>query len=218
MKNIGMLLAVVGLALAVSPDCWAGYEINAVMGRSLLFQDWYADSANGGGYTRTELLTNTSADRTIRISSVEFLLLNPEDVGYTDIYGPIGGLTNVFDVIAAAGAIYPDWYMWGAQWWIDQDVDLATWAVVSESTSEPLPITLGPGASFLLDNTTYGQPLTPPDQGLPGELLIGFRFSGDFVEPPAIPEPCTLLVWSLLGASGLGWWRRRRSANKNVGL
>jgi len=31
---------------------------------------------------------------------------------------------------------------------------------------------------------------------------------------PSIPEPCTLVVWSLLGASGIGigWWRRRRAA------
>jgi hypothetical protein len=30
----------------------------------------------------------------------------------------------------------------------------------------------------------------------------------------AVPEPSTLIVWSLLGASGigLGWWRRRREA------
>ena len=29
-----------------------------------------------------------------------------------------------------------------------------------------------------------------------------------------VPEPCTLIVWSLLGASGvgIGWWRRKRKA------
>ena len=31
---------------------------------------------------------------------------------------------------------------------------------------------------------------------------------------PTVPEPSTLIVWSLLGASGvtLGWWRRRKRA------
>ncbi len=34
------------------------------------------------------------------------------------------------------------------------------------------------------------------------------------VRGSAVPEPCTLIVWSLLGASGvtLGWWRRRKRA------
>ena len=34
------------------------------------------------------------------------------------------------------------------------------------------------------------------------------------VKSSAIPEPSTLIVWSLLGASGvgIGWWRRRRRA------
>jgi len=35
-------------------------------------------------------------------------------------------------------------------------------------------------------------------------------FQSDF----AVPEPCSLIVWSLLGtvAIGVGWWRRRKSA------
>jgi hypothetical protein len=46
---------------------------------------------------------------------------------------------------------------------------------------------------------------------------IGAARTGCFsaaLEAPAIPEPCTLIVWSLLGASGvgIGWWRRRRAA------
>jgi hypothetical protein len=43
--------------------------------------------------------------------------------------------------------------------------------------------------------------------------------SGNFVleangSPAPIPEPTTLVVWSLLGslAVGLGWWRKRKAA------
>ncbi len=40
------------------------------------------------------------------------------------------------------------------------------------------------------------------------------RFGVDDVRYGVIPEPSTLIVWSLLGALGIcfGWWRRKRSA------
>jgi formylglycine-generating enzyme required for sulfatase activity len=42
---------------------------------------------------------------------------------------------------------------------------------------------------------------------------IGFRV-GSAYEPSAIPEPTTLIIWSLLGGLALtvGWWRRKRTA------
>ena len=60
--------------------------------------------------------------------------------------------------------------------------------------------------------------------GLPGGLILHTRaFPGDWATSfgndygysnagAVVPEPCSLLVWSLFGgaAAGFGWWRRRR--------
>jgi hypothetical protein len=57
--------------------------------------------------------------------------------------------------------------------------------------------------------------------GLPGlrsgESLSYYTDTDSILQPgdiTPVPEPTTLIVWSLLGASGaaVGWWRRRRAA------
>ncbi len=53
-----------------------------------------------------------------------------------------------------------------------------------------------------------GKTWTPSEGNVPyqGDLL---QMSGS-----NIPEPATLVIWSLLGAlaAGIGWWRRRKAA------
>jgi hypothetical protein len=46
------------------------------------------------------------------------------------------------------------------------------------------------------------------------EYYASSNFALDNMQYSAIPEPSTLVIWSLLGALGLtvGWWRRRRKA------
>jgi hypothetical protein len=47
-------------------------------------------------------------------------------------------------------------------------------------------------------------------------LWEGVRLEGALVgeRAPSVPEPTTLIIWSLLGglAVGLGWWRKRKAA------
>jgi len=51
-----------------------------------------------------------------------------------------------------------------------------------------------------------------PGSGDTAVYMIGPNFQ--LGEGPVIPEPSTLIIWSVLGAigTGLGWWRRRKAA------
>jgi outer membrane protein assembly factor BamB len=69
------------------------------------------------------------------------------------------------------------------------------------------------------DATSADSPSRIQRADLDGTNLQDFLITGgrpDWIAfgTDAIPEPCALIVWSLLGASGvtLGWWRRRKRA------
>jgi hypothetical protein len=66
------------------------------------------------------------------------------------------------------------------------------------------------GTTMTLTSITFADGTTPESRGF--DLV----FDSGIQSPnlTAIPEPRTLIVWSLLGASGvgIGWWRRRRKA------
>ena len=44
--------------------------------------------------------------------------------------------------------------------------------------------------------------------------IIAWEYRNEYDPISTIPEPNTLVIWSLLGtlAIGLGWWRRRKAA------
>ena len=75
-----------------------------------------------------------------------------------------------------------------------------------------LPVTLVPGHDYLI---SYNFDIITPIGGDAGASAVGnlevilAAGSGG-----VIPEPTSLIVWSLLGALALtvGWWRRRRAA------
>ena len=57
-----------------------------------------------------------------------------------------------------------------------------------------------------------GYKLTWPTQQ--PESVFDFAIGGQSGPPPMVPEPASMVLWTLLGACGVGfaWWRRRRAA------
>jgi hypothetical protein len=65
---------------------------------------------------------------------------------------------------------------------------------------------------FLADAGGGMQPLDQFNVGDFNEMQA--NFSGGFYSTPPVPEPTTIVIWSLLGslAIGIGWWRKRKAA------
>jgi len=74
------------------------------------------------------------------------------------------------------------------------------------------------GASDMFSHTGQWISATFPDGSTPEEHGFQIVFDSGNPSPNAggspVPEPSTLIVWSLLGslAIGLGWWRKRKTA------
>ena len=70
------------------------------------------------------------------------------------------------------------------------------------------------------DGTTASYTATSGMDNANDYIVFNNRWAGSYeayldeVTVSAIPEPSTLIIWSLLGAIGItiGWWSRRRKA------
>src|SRR5271166_3648957 len=65
---------------------------NTVLQRSLMSSSDFSDTSTSiGGWDRIDQFTNITNNDIITIDDVQALLLNPQDVGFNDIYGDPGG-------------------------------------------------------------------------------------------------------------------------------
>ena len=139
----------------------------------------------------------------IRLDSVEWLFINPEDVGFDDITN-----ANGLNVLAAASAAYPD-YMFGASFWVNKNPPAMTWTN-SGNVVNLGGIWLDPGEFCDLQttahNTIMGIPGLPEDHwDLIGEVVVGWKFNGIVT---LVPEP-TVLLLLVMGGAGMLIRRRR---------
>ena len=192
-----VLLGPISSAEAVIP------EIHDILSRGYVSTSAFGDAALGNGWARTDDFTNVDSGLySIRLDSVQWMFLNPEDVGYGDITN-----TNGPSVVAAAVSSYPD-YMFGASFWTNKDPLAVTWTN-SGNVVNLGGVWLDPGEYSTLPTTAHNSIMGivgPVDDNwhLVGEVVVGWKFSG-VVAP--VPEPATL---SLLALAGLALARRRR--------
>jgi hypothetical protein len=156
----------------------------------------FGDGTLGNGWTRQDLFANISTEYCVRLDSVERILLNPEDVGYSNIENG-----NAWTVVNAAQSLFPEFDCFGANWWVNWNTPVVTWNN-SNPTQNLGGITINPGDSFVLQtdahNTIFGIPGAPNQYpNLVGELVMGWKFSGS-VDPVSVPLP------SALGLLGFG--------------
>jgi len=193
-------------------------DINSIMSRG------YVDATSGfqlggGGWDRLDSFSNTSTEWTITIDSISLLMLNPEEVSFSDM-----STDNASDVISAASALYPGWFFWGANWWDyytslqNGQTPFKNWDHYRFGDSsfwgtpqQEFPIALGPNSTFTLNTIvqhTDTQLHAPPWQSDIGEVIVAWRFEGVAAH---LPEPATLLV---MGLGGLGLLRRACAPNR----
>jgi hypothetical protein len=232
MKRLGWVVAAV--MLTAGTDAAQGAILAAATG-------WYDESGEHlggnsnyivGGYRQVEYrsffvfdlrsVSENIVDATLKIPNVGSNLHGPWTYTSYDILTPVSdltatqvGRTDIFNdlgtgIVYASGSAPPSYG--------DYLVSLNTaglaalnaskggWFAIGGALSlspQPLGVsnyTLSTASDY--DNHTFA---VTPAQGRPVELNLAVD---------AVPEPSTLLIWSLLGALGIaiGWWRRRKAA------
>ena len=129
------------------------------------------------------------------------------DGGYaTSLLGDVGGV-NTFSPAWVTGVWYHDTMVYNA--------------TTGQLTLDVTELTTGNHfASLSLDNQSFPSDVTylgvtRTHAGAGTDLLATVDYNLDnVVLSQAVPEPTTLIIWSLLGGLGIsiGWWRRKRAA------
>jgi len=133
------------------------------------------------GWDRQDRFTNISDQWNIRITDVSAIALDPEDVGFDDIYGNPG---NWPQVAAAAAAAYPQWHYFGGGWWTDINPPYTSWTTVTlVPQAASFPLLLAPGEGFVLQSSYRGD--VGPQAG---ELVTGWAFEANIQVPGAVSD------------------------------
>lgn len=173
-----LVLSIASATLVCGSTAAQPVAVTDQISRSAFGGSWVLNDVLGNGRLRNDVFTNISNDQEITLTSIQFTIYNPEDLGFTDIFGLPGGTTNVFDVVAAAQALHPGALI-GANWWEDDDVVPLVWQPVEITAPLTLPV-LGPGEEFTLETVVRNTIAGPQflDNRDFGEFVIVFDLFG----------------------------------------
>lgn len=163
----------------------------------------FDDLQLGNGWNRTDRFKNRNPDgKTIFIEYVTVLFLTPESLGYSDM-----DTSNWLLVAAEARSRYPS-FIFGASWYTNYNAPDVNWQNSGD--------TIFLGTLLGLDNTIDINTISHCDRyggGYTnnGELVIGFSFEGEVIEPT--PEPATLFLTGT-GITLIVTRRRHRARRK----
>jgi hypothetical protein len=146
------------------------------------------------------------------------------------------GATGCFNrlLVGGGGIVLGDAYYWNDRYSQDTAIQPGTWfhvAVATDSSGMSMYVN---GKTLFADVPVHGPydisgittsigwaPLTPIPFGTVGSIYDARIYDGaltadevaQLAAAPSVPEPCALIVWSLLGATGMTvrWWRRKRA-------
>jgi hypothetical protein len=165
-----------------------------------------ATSAGSNSWNRIDRFQNVGTEA-VELPGVEFLFLNPEELGFADI-----SAVNAVSAQSAAIAAFPDFDFFGVSWWESGDSPQRTYT--NSGTFMPLNVTLAPGEFFDLSTMAQfiGPGCAPCDAASHSELIVGWHFV-------AVPEPSAASLVAF-GLTAIGWFRRRyasgvRSCERN---
>jgi formylglycine-generating enzyme required for sulfatase activity len=161
---------------------------------------YYVGGGTNAGYWAYPTQSNTLPSGILSATgnNANFWDWNNDPTGFTD---PLNHLTPVGSFANSPGP-YGTYDMGGDVWqWNEANIS-GSWRGLRGGSCDFYSYGLA---------SSYSQDGTPNSENF--DDAIGFRVASSASSEP-IPEPSTIIVWSLLGslAIGLGWWRKRKAA------